>query len=173
MFDESLQAHGRADLSIDVLRIKLKSCEEKDYLLISKLIAIRFIKYIWVFLSFQRYLRFKNSNIHTKFINNAITCIYKRSSTMGLFSCNDQQLFAYYEQEYWCLMLLSIICFSVMLVLLAGFSQLSRIRVDIKIDTSIHNLKLNIIICTCRNHSLSNYEVIILVNVLVYLVIFI
>lgn len=46
----------------------------------------------------------------------------------------------------------------------ACFSQLSRIRVDIKIDTSIHNLKLNIIICTCRNHSLSNYEVIILVD---------
>lgn len=109
-----------------------------DSLSISNLTAIRFIKYIWVFLSFQRYLRFKNGNRHAKFINNILLHVFVSVlHQWAYFHVMTNNFSAHYEQEI--LMLLSIICFSVMFVLLASFSRLSRIRVNIKVDTSIHN----------------------------------
>lgn len=109
-----------------------------DSLSISNLTAIRFIKYIWVFLSFQRYLRFKNGNRHAKFINNILLHVFVSVlHQWAYFHLMTNNFSAHYEQEI--LMLLSIICFSVMFVLLASFSRLSRIRVNIKVDTSIHN----------------------------------
>lgn len=109
-----------------------------DSLSISNLTAIRFIKYIWVFLSFQRYLRFKNGNRHAKFINNMLLHVFVSVlHQWAYFHVMTNNFSAHYEQEI--LMLLSIICFSVMFVLLASFSRLSRIRVNIKVDTSIHN----------------------------------
>lgn len=109
-----------------------------DSLSISNLTAIRFIKYIWVFLLFQRYLRFKNSNRHAKFINNILLHVFVSVlHQWAYFHVMTNNFSAHYEQEI--LMLLSIICFSVMFVLLASFSRLSRIRVNIKVDTSIHN----------------------------------
>lgn len=109
-----------------------------DSLSISNLTAIRFIKYIWVFLSFQRYLRFKNGNRHAKFINNILLHVFVSVlQQWAYFHVMTNNFSAHYEQEI--LMLLSIICFSVMFVLLASFSRLSRIRVNIKVDTSIHN----------------------------------
>lgn len=109
-----------------------------DSLSISNLTAIRFIKYIWVFLSFQRYLRFKNGNRHAKFINNILLHVFVSVlHQWAYFHVMTNNFSAHYEQEI--LILLSIICFSVMFVLLASFSRLSRIRVNIKVDTSIHN----------------------------------
>lgn len=121
-------------LSLMFFRVKII-----DSLSISNLTAIRFIKYIWVFLLFQRYLRFKNSNRHAKFINNILVLhvfvsVLQHWAYLHVMTNNFS---AHYEQEI--LMLLSIICFSVMFVLLASFSRLSRIRVNIKVDTSIHN----------------------------------
>lgn len=109
-----------------------------DSLSISNLTANRFIKYIWVFLSFQRYLSFKNGNRHAKFINNILLHVFVSVlHQWAYFHVMTNNFSAHYEQEI--LMLLSIICFSVMFVLLASFSRLSRIRVNIKVDTSIHN----------------------------------
>lgn len=120
-------------LSLMFFRVKII-----DSLSISNLTAIRFIKYIWVFLSFQRYLRFKNGNRHAKFINNILLHVFVSVlHQWAYFHVMTNNFSAHYEQEI--LMLLSIICFSVMFVLLASFSRLSRIRVNIKVDTSIHN----------------------------------
>lgn len=127
-----------AKLTLSSIFFRVKIMWREDSLSISNLTAIRFIKYIWVFLSFQRYLRFKNGNRHAKFINNILLHVFVSVlQHWAYFHVMTNNFSAHYEQEI--LMLLSIICFSVMLVLLAWFSQLSRIRVNIKEDTSIHN----------------------------------
>lgn len=127
-----------AKLTLSSIFFRVKIMWREDSLSISNLTAIRFIKYIWVFLSFQRYLRFKNGNRHAKFINNILLHVFVSVlQQWAYFHVMINNFSAHYEQEI--LMLLSIICFSVMLVLLAWFSQLSRIRVNIKEDTSIHN----------------------------------
>lgn len=126
-----------AKLTLSSIFFRVKIMWREDSLLIS-LTAIRFIKYIWVFLSFQRYLRFKNGNRHAKFINNILLHVFVSVlQKWAYFHVMTNNFSAHYEQEI--LMLLSIICFSVMFVLLASFSRLSRIRVNIKVDTSIHN----------------------------------
>lgn len=127
-----------AKLTLSSIFFRVKIMWREDSLSISNLTAIRFIKYIWVFLSFQRYLRFKNGNRHAKFINNILLHVFVSVlQKWAYFHVMTNNFSAHYEQEI--LMLLSIICFSVMLVLLAWFSRLSRIRVNIKVDTSIHN----------------------------------
>lgn len=127
-----------AKLALSSMFFRVKIMWREDSLSISNLTAIRFIKYIWVFLSFQRYLRFKNGNRYAKFINNMLLHVFVSVlQRWAYFHVMTNNFSAHYEQEI--LMLLSIICFSVMFVLLASFSRLSRIRVNIKVDTSIHN----------------------------------
>lgn len=129
-----------AKLALSSMFFRVKIMWREDSLSISNLTAIRFIKYIWVlvFLLFQRYLRFKNSNRHAKFINNILLHVFVSVlHQWAYFHVMTNNFSAHYEQEI--LILLSIICFSVMFVLLASFSRLSRIRVNIKVDTSIHN----------------------------------
>lgn len=101
-------------LSLMFFRVKII-----DSLSISNLTAIRFIKYIWVFLSFQRYLRFKNGNRHAKFINNILHVLHVFVSVLQQWAYFHVMIYnfsAHCKQEI--LMLLLIICFSVMLVLL-------------------------------------------------------